>query len=71
MAGLGIVVLPCFFADALEGLVRIPDTGPVSSRPAWVLTHPDLRSSVRIKTFVRFLVAAIAKQENQISGEIS
>ncbi|MCR9136509.1 MAG: LysR family transcriptional regulator [Alphaproteobacteria bacterium] len=70
VSGLGMVSLPCFFADALDGLVRIPGTGPVSSRPGWVLTHPDLRSSVRVKTFVRFLVAEITKREKQINGEL-
>jgi DNA-binding transcriptional LysR family regulator len=66
--GLGMVALPCFFADALDGLARIPGTGPVSSRPGWVLTHPDLRSSVRVMTFVRFLVAEMTKQEALIAG---
>jgi DNA-binding transcriptional LysR family regulator len=67
--GLGMVVLPCFFADALDGLERIPGPGPVSSRPAWVLTHPDLRSSVRVLTFVRFLVEEMTKQEAMIVGK--
>lgn len=69
--GLGMVVMPCFFADALEGLERIPGIGAVSSRPGWVLTHPDLRSSVRVKTFVKFLVEAMTKQKPQITGEIT
>ena len=69
VAGLGMASLPCFHADQLAGVVRIPGTGPVSTRPVWVLTHPDLRTSVRIKTFVRFLVSAIAKQEKQITGD--
>ncbi|MBL4633013.1 MAG: LysR family transcriptional regulator [Kofleriaceae bacterium] len=69
VAGLGMVVLPCYYADRLPGLVRIPGTGPLSKRSMWVLTHPDLRSSVRIKTFLRFLFAEISKQEKQITGE--
>jgi len=68
VAGLGMVCLPCFLADTIDGLVRLPNTGPVSTRPVWVLTHPDLRSSVRIKTFVRFLVAELTKQEERITG---
>ncbi|WP_162653752.1 LysR family transcriptional regulator [Lentilitoribacter sp. Alg239-R112] len=67
--GLGMIVSPCFFADSLNGLVRIPGTGPVSTRPGWVLTHPDLRSSVRVMTFVRFLVAEMTKQEALIKGD--
>ena len=68
--GLGMVVLPCFFADPMDGLQRIPGVGPVSSRPAWVLTHPDLRTSVRVMTFVRFLVEEMTKQKPLIQGEI-
>ena len=71
LAGLGMVTLPCFYAEQLEGLARIPGTGPISSRPVWVLTHPDLRTSVRIRTFVRFLVDEIKKQEGLITGEMS
>lgn len=69
IAGLGMTILPCYYADQLPGLVRIPGTELVSKRPMWVLTHPDLRSSVRIKTFLRFLFAEIAKQEKRITGE--
>lgn len=69
--GLGMIASPCFFADAVDGLVRIPNTGPVSSRPGWVLTHPDLRSSVRVMTFVRFLVSEMTKQEAMIKGDLS
>jgi DNA-binding transcriptional LysR family regulator len=65
--GLGMVVLPCFFADALNGLALIPDIGPVSSRPAWVLPHPDLRSPVRVMTFVRFLVLTCAPSSLQLA----
>lgn len=67
-AGMGMIVSPCFFADTLEGLERVPGTGAVSSRPGWVLTHPDLRSSVRVMTFVRFLVAEMTKQKALIQG---
>lgn len=69
-AGLGMTVLPCYYADQLPGLIRVPGTGPVSRRPMWALTHPDLRSSVRIKKFLRFLVAEISKQESRITGEV-
>lgn len=70
-AGMGMAALPCFYADQFTNLVRIPGTEVVSTRPFWVLTHPDLRSSVRIRTFVRFLVKAIAKQESQLTGNFT
>jgi DNA-binding transcriptional LysR family regulator len=54
VAGLGMAVLPCFYADRVAGLVRFPGTGAVSTRSGWVLTHPDLRTSdefVRVFAF--------------------
>jgi len=69
-AGLGMAILPCYYADQLPNLARIPGIGPVSQRPIWALTHPDLRTSVRITTFLRFLVTEITKQEKKISGEV-
>ena len=54
----------------MEGVERVTGTGPVSSGPGWVLTHPDLRASVRVMTFVRFIVAALASQKAMIAGEI-
>lgn len=71
VAGLGMVSLPCLLGDQTDGLVRIPNTDPISSRPVWVLTHPDLRTSVRIRTFTRFLVSALHTQEKLITGELS
>lgn len=68
-AGLGMAILPCYYADQLPNLAKIPGAGPVSKRPLWALMHPDLRTSVRIKTFLRFLVTEITKQKTRISGE--
>ena len=69
VAGFGMACLPCILGETTDGLVRVPNTGQLSSRPVWVLTHPDLRTSVRIRTFTRFLVAAINSQKNLITGE--
>ena len=60
IAGMGMTVLPAFIANRFDGLVRVPGTGPVGMRPVWALTHPDLRTTVRIRTFVSFLASAIA-----------
>lgn len=68
LAGLGMASLPCFYGDQISGLVRVPNTPPLASRPVWVLTHPDLRTSERVRTFMRFLVAELAKQRALITG---
>jgi len=67
-AGMGMAIQPCYYADQQEGLERVPGTGPVAKRPLWALTHPDLRNSARIKTFMRFLVDEILKQAPRITG---
>ncbi|WP_370228303.1 LysR family transcriptional regulator [Cognatishimia sp.] len=68
LSGLGMASLPCFFGDQINGLVRVPNTKPLASRPVWVLTHPDLRTSERVRTFIRFLVAELNKQKQLITG---
>ena len=68
--GMGIASLGCFLADRDSGLVRVPPATPKKGRPAWVLTHPDLITTERVRVCVRFLVEAIFKHETQIAGII-
>jgi DNA-binding transcriptional LysR family regulator len=66
--GLGIGHLPCFIADRRPGLVRLG--APVSEFAAdlWLLTHPDLRHSPRVRVFLDFLATEVAKQRKFIEG---
>ncbi|MEP2705048.1 MAG: LysR family transcriptional regulator [Roseibium sp.] len=66
--GMGMAMLPCFVADPDPDLVRLPDLGIVRSRTAWILTHPDLRSSQRIQTCTGFLADALFQQKERITG---
>ena len=68
LAGMGMAALPCFFADQIEGLQRIPGTGPISFRPVWILTHPDLKTVVRVKTVAKFLFDEMSKRTAAITG---
>ncbi|MFM9881379.1 MAG: LysR substrate-binding domain-containing protein, partial [Burkholderiales bacterium] len=47
-AGLGLAVLPCFIGDQQPLLVRM--TAPIDecANDLWILTHPDLRNTVRV-----------------------
>lgn len=67
-AGLGFAYLPCFAADVDPGLVRLADAKP-QFISAWVLTHPDLNSTERVRICARFLTDAIWRIEHKISGE--
>jgi DNA-binding transcriptional LysR family regulator len=68
-AGLGIGHLPCFIGDAQPGLVRLAPPVPEFAADLWLLTHPDLRHSARVRVFLDFLAAEIARQRTFIEGQ--
>ena len=67
-AGIGVGPLPCFIADARPALVRLSPPNPDFSTGLWLLTHPDLRHSARVRVFLDFLAAEIAKQRKYLEG---
>ena len=66
--GLGFSDLLCFVAEKESGLVRIPGQGPVRTNPAWIVTHPDLVSTERVRVCVRFLHEAMCKHAAELTG---
>ncbi len=67
-AGMGFGYLFCFVADHQPDLIRMPGNSPLQHIPVWVLTHPDLDTTERVRVCVRFLVDAISKQAQELSG---
>lgn len=67
-AGLGMGMLACFLADREPDLVRVPGAKVSEGRQAWVLTHPDLKTTERVRVCVRFLFDAVAKHADLIAG---
>lgn len=68
-AGVGIGHLPCFIADTRPSLVRLSDIVPEFSTGLWLLTHPDLRHSARVRAFLDFVGAEIVKHRLAIEGD--
>jgi len=68
-AGIGIGHLPCFIGDTRPALVRLAPPQPEFAADLWLLTHPDLRRSARVRVFLDFLVAEIARLRRLIEGE--
>jgi DNA-binding transcriptional LysR family regulator len=66
--GLGIGHLACFIGDARPGLIRLAPPAPEFSDDLWLLTHPDLRHAPRVRVFLDFLAAEIARQRSYIEG---
>jgi len=67
-AGLGIAHLPCFLGDQDPGLQRVPPGKTKLARPGWVLTHPALRTTERVRVFVKFIVTAINGHNDLVGG---
>jgi DNA-binding transcriptional LysR family regulator len=68
-AGIGIGPLPCFIADSRPGLVRLAQPDPDFSTGLWLLTHPDLRHSARVRAFLDFVAVEVTRRRRQIEGE--
>ena len=57
--GLGLAVLPHFMAAADPQLERVPvDAGPVA-REIWLVVHPDVRRSPRVRLIADLLVEVV------------
>jgi DNA-binding transcriptional LysR family regulator len=68
-AGIGIGHLPCFIGDARPSLVRLSPPDPAFAADLWLLTHPALRHSPRVRVFLDFLAGEIAQERGLIEGE--
>jgi DNA-binding transcriptional LysR family regulator len=63
-AGMGLSLLPCFFAEPL--LERRTEPQPFTD--LWVLVHPDLRRSPRLRLFRDFMVDALKRHKPRLEG---
>ena len=60
--GVGVGVLPSFMEPRLPELVPVSEVIPELSVPVWMLTHPDLRGTARVRAFMRFVGDALAQR---------
>jgi DNA-binding transcriptional LysR family regulator len=68
-AGIGIGALPCFVADARATLRRLSPPNPDLSTSLWILTHPHLRHTPRIRAFVDFVARDLTSVRAVLAGE--
>ncbi len=66
--GLGLGRGACFMADPEPGLIRLTDHAPIPQQDIWVLTHPDLRHTPRIRLVMDFIIAAMLKKRDLVLG---
>jgi DNA-binding transcriptional LysR family regulator len=66
--GVGLVLLPCYVGAAVAGLAQLSPPLPELERELWLLTHPDLRDTARVRAFLDYCAEAIARRRNVIEG---
>lgn len=67
--GLGLAVLPCFLGDSQGKLRRVQPPDPELTSELWLLTHPDLRNTARIKAAFQTLQQALTDMADLLAGE--
>lgn len=67
--GLGVALLPCFLGDVEPSLVRIGEPVPMCDSELWLLSHPDLRETVRVKALRQWLLKRLAAEARLLAGE--
>ena len=69
-AGLGVTLLPCYIADNDPGLRRVEDKLLTDSKfDLWILYHPELRSSYRMRLLVDHMSRQIVGDADLFSGQ--
>jgi len=64
---LGMGYLLCLLGDQAPDLVRVLPAKTYKERPGWVLTHPDLITSERVRICVRFLVDSFIQHKDVLA----
>ena len=60
--GVGIGILPSFMAARHPELMPVSEVIPDLSVPVWMLTHPDLRQTARVRVFMSFVGDALVRR---------
>jgi DNA-binding transcriptional LysR family regulator len=65
-AGAGFALIPCFIGAAAPGVTRIGFPNPEIEHGLWLLTHPDLKNSARVRAFMDYAAQEIGKRRSII-----
>lgn len=63
--GIGVGVLPTFMEAKHPELVAVSEPIAELSQPVWMLTHPDLRHTARVRAFMQFVGDALVARLRQ------
>jgi DNA-binding transcriptional LysR family regulator len=66
--GMGFAFLPCYLGDADDRLVRVTNLIEPLTLELWILTHPDLRHTARVKALMAYLYEELKKEIDLFEG---
>jgi len=61
LQGMGLTVLPHYIGEHAPNLLQIMTLPPECNHHIWILTHPDIRFTGRIKAFMQFMYQQTAE----------
>lgn len=67
-AGLGLALLPCHMGDPEKELVRVIGPLPALTDAVWILAHPDLHKTPKVRAFFDFMLAEMKPHEPLLLG---
>lgn len=67
----GVGYLPCFVGDASPRLVRLEPPSVSVSEDLWLLMHPEVRRSGRVRAVIDFFLADILAKRTMLEGRDS
>jgi DNA-binding transcriptional LysR family regulator/ribosomal protein S18 acetylase RimI-like enzyme len=67
-AGIGAAFAPCLWGDADPRLQRLLPPEPDFGMDLWLLTHPDLRHTARVRAFLDHAEAEMAPLKDRMAG---
>lgn len=68
--GLGIAVLPHFLAANDDALSLVPDPVCTTVRKLWLVMHPDVKRSPRVRLLADLLVEVVAESQALLLGNV-
>nr|WP_298721391.1 LysR family transcriptional regulator [uncultured Steroidobacter sp.] len=68
-AGAGLTALPCYLGDPDPRLIRVRPPIPAMATALWILTHPDLARTARIRLFLDRVARALGPQRALLEGQ--
>ena len=68
-AGAGLAALPCYMGDSDARLLRVHAPIEEMATALWVLTHPDLGRTARVRLLMDHVSAALRRQRPLLEGQ--